>query len=438
MTKNTLTSNLIQYNSVFKKHGVDISEHGNHLYHRFFKKKPQWTLHLSTRSVDTLNLLNLILPKVKASKVPFRIIKNQFLQYQLNAGIFGVDEIGKVISLYPETAASALSLADELNCASASFKGPIITSALRIGEVLYTETHKGSLDIDFPIQKQYLISKKRPARLGKFYVPLQIVKTSYKGNIYKAVSLKNLSFKTCLIKEGKPVALDDQFEREMKDRLLWQKTVLLDLSSSVLTPAYLDYFEDKDHSYLVMQHIEGVTLFQLVQEIYTRKNWNELSAVNKQKLLQLFIDALSIIISIHNKGYVQRDISDSNFMVMKNGKLCIIDFELSYNMVKKEPEHPFLLGTHGYMAPEQREYVNPDYTADIYSLGALLCFILTGTPPVNFLNPSLDHVLNKLNAITNDIGIANLIIHCLSPRRSDRPDLITIKQEVEEFIQSII
>lgn len=274
---------------------------------------------------------------------------------------------------------------------------------------------------------------KTPLFLGKYYLVIQLIKSSPKGNIYLALSL---SFKLCVIKQGNPKALLDQYNRDMRDRLLWQKSVLQDLTS-VVTPGYIDYFEEKEHSYLVMQYVDGVSLFEVVKDSYQDKTWASVSLDSRKKLLMLFISALDLVSSIHAKGYVHRDITDSNFMLLKDGTLCILDFELSYSVKDKQPSPPFLLGTFGYVAPEQLKYAKPDYKEDSYSLGALLCFLLTNIPPIQFITNNLQKVEWELCKITGDRAFSKIIIRCLSSKRLERPSITSLKKAVLTYFNKL-
>ncbi|SEB04933.1 serine/threonine protein kinase [Pedobacter hartonius] len=281
------------------------------------------------------------------------------------------------------------------------------------------------------------LTRIRPVRLGKYYVPIQLLKTSSKGDVYGAVSLRNFSFSRCIIKHGNPGALLDQYNRDMKDRLLWQKSVLEDLHESVVTPGYIDYFEAKGRSYLVIEYADGTTLFDVVKNSYQDKTWRTLPLKAKRTLLNLFIASLALVDSVHHKGYVHRDITDSNFMLLKDGRLCILDFELSYAVEKKTLEHPFLLGTFGYVAPEQLKQAKPDYKEDIYSLGALLCFLLSNTPPVKFVSSNLNQVQQKLLKITLSHSLTKVIIDCLSAKRSQRPSISILKTVVSKYLNQL-
>lgn len=427
----------MSYTPAFIKRGMTVYENHHYLYNNTVSKDPKWTLYLSVITIEIVRLLDIVLPFIKQNQVNFQIIKSDLLHYKLNAGMNGEDQIGKVISIYPESAGHAIELARVLNLLTGSFNGPLCSSALRIGKILYAENGKTAAPVDYPIEKQYRKKKKNRIILGRFYVAVEAVKRSFKGNIYKAVSFKGLKLRICIVKEGKPFALDDQFGREVKDRLLWQRTIIKDLENDVVTPSYYDYFEENGHSFLVMQHAEGVTLFEAVRNIYKGKNWKSIDKVQRRKLIKYFLNVLTIVRSIHNKGYVQRDISDSNFLVMPAGDLCIIDFELSYSMSRKEPAHPFLLGTFGYAAPEQLKYAVPDYKEDIYSLGAMLCFILTGIPPVTFIGFDLRKVSADLMKVTGDRNLNKIILSCLSHQRSERPAISKIEKAVLAYMDKL-
>jgi len=436
---NKIINNFIHsYKNDVQNYGFSVTEQHVYLQIGTIHSQNIPRLYVSVITVAIADLLKMILPLLKESAVPFLLIKNDKCNYMLNAGNYGEDEIGKVLIICPRTVQEAIYLIKQVNLATSNFSGPICPSANRIGRILYIERSPTIKGLAQSADARYIQAKKRRVIIGQCYVPIAIVKTSFKGTVYKAVSLKKLSFQTCLIKEGKPQALDDHLGRSVRDRLLWQKEVTIDLQDQAVTPAFYSYFEEHEHSYLVTQFIEGVTLFETVRAIYQGKSWSWINKTQKTSLLNLFLQALEIVKSIHQKGYVQRDISDSNFLVMSNGNLCIIDFELSYHMISHKPAPPFPLGTVGYAAPEQLELADPDYKEDIYALGALLCFMLTGIPPVHFISKNRAKLFKDLNGITKNSAFNKLTIRCLSLSRSERPDINTIQQGINDFMQTIV
>jgi formylglycine-generating enzyme required for sulfatase activity len=103
----------------------------------------------------------------------------------------------------------------------------------------------------------------------------------------------------------------------------------------------------------------------------------------------------------HDLGMVHRDIKPGNLMLMKNGRVKILDFGLARLRTKVLPGEGLTrtgsyMGTPEYMPPEQaRDASRADGRADVYSLGATLYCLLTGRPPFvkeNALDVMLAHV----------------------------------------------
>jgi len=426
---------VLSYQQILRQYGLSPTQLKDYVYCGNMDIKP-WELYISVITLQICELLDVIVPILKKTEASFKLIKDEKAHYGLNAGDYGEAQIGKVVVLYPKTKTEMLMLITAINLVTQKFNGPLCPTAQRIGKVLYADKSAFIKAIKNQVEKRY-IRRKRNRLLGKYYVPVSIIKTSFKGTAYKAVSLRKLSFKTCLIKEGNPFALDDHWGRTIKDRLLWQKKVLLDLRDDITTPSFYDYFEENEYSYLVIQYVEGNNLFDVVRTMYGDQNWNEISNKQQQTLLNYFLNVLDIVDTLHKKGYVQRDISDSNFLIMGDGRLCIIDFELSYNVITKEPEHPFPLGSIGYASPEQLRMECPDYKADIYSLGALLCFILTGIPPKHFITGDKKKMGLKLSNLLHDSRLTSVIIRCLAQNPAERPELLQLKIATQTFIHTI-
>jgi serine/threonine protein kinase len=171
-----------------------------------------------------------------------------------------------------------------------------------------------------------------------------------------------------------------------------------------------------------------------VVEFFAGRQWKELDAEKQAQLLRWFLEAVDLVGTIHEQGFVHRDVTDTNFILGGDGRLCIIDFELSYNIRLEKPDPPFLLGTYGYAAPEQLQYAVPDFSEDVYSLGALLCFMLTGIKPVELLHQ--DHHQNRarLCRLTGESGLSRLAFGCLNEKRQCRPTLKALRDGVNHHL----
>ena len=102
----------------------------------------------------------------------------------------------------------------------------------------------------------------------------------------------------------------------------------------------------------------------------------------------------------HGKGVLHRDLQPGNILLDENGEPMVSDFGLAkwLNETSDLTRTLETLGTPGYIAPEQAECRTADLTsgADIYSLGAILFYLLAGRPP--FVGPNVLSVIHQAAA----------------------------------------
>jgi serine/threonine protein kinase len=152
--------------------------------------------------------------------------------------------------------------------------------------------------------------------------------------------------------------------------------------------------------FFTMKLVEGKTLAWLLEN-------RDSPASDRRWFLTVFEKVLETVAYAHSKGVMHRDLKPSNIMVGAFGEVQVMDWGLS-KVVGAEvtsPEHPdasslaredraasrrdgrsetgSVMGTPAYMPPEQArgEVDSLDERSDVFSLGAILCEILTGKPP---------------------------------------------------------
>lgn len=131
------------------------------------------------------------------------------------------------------------------------------------------------------------------------------------------------------------------------------------------------FSDEGGNLFLPMEFVEGRTISQIVQSN---------GAFNEQEAISIFTKLLDAFTYIHNKSCIHRDVKPSNIMIRSDGSICVIDFGIAKDSKTSTGKTiGRVVGTDGYMSPEQANGYNIDTRTDIYSLGCLLHYMLTGT-----------------------------------------------------------
>ncbi|REG33293.1 serine/threonine protein kinase [Archangium gephyra] len=195
--------------------------------------------------------------------------------------------------------------------------------------------------------------------------------------------------------------------------------------------------EVQGKSFIAMQHIDGLPLNQLA---------GKLTPEQKAMVLR---DAAEGVHAAHRVGLIHRDLKPSNIMVERpqdGGLKCyVMDFGLARDWKEGMTASGSVLGTPHYMAPEQArgEVTRLDRRADVYSLGATLYHLLTGTYPVHGSNHL--EVLSNIptveprppRALDKDIpaDLEAIVLKCLEKERSARYDSArALAEDLDRFL----
>src|ERR1700722_2459585 len=130
--------------------------------------------------------------------------------------------------------------------------------------------------------------------------------------------------------------------------------------------------------YLVSELLEGETLRQQLER----------GPLPVRKAIDYGVQIAHGLAAAHDKGIVHRDLKPENLFVTKNGRIKILDFGLA-KLVQRDlsgdettmthrTDPGMMMGTVGYMSPEQVRGVAVDHRADIFAFGAILYEMLTG------------------------------------------------------------
>ena len=136
--------------------------------------------------------------------------------------------------------------------------------------------------------------------------------------------------------------------------------------------------EDGVH-YIVMEHVPGETLADVLRK-EGRLHPNRASSIAAS-----VADALGVA---HAARIVHRDVKPANVMLTPDGRTKLMDLGIARNMDGESITHASsILGTAGYVSPEQARGDPVDHRSDIYSLGCVLYEMLTGRQPFEAQDP---------------------------------------------------
>jgi serine/threonine protein kinase len=196
-----------------------------------------------------------------------------------------------------------------------------------------------------------------------------------------------------------------------------------------------DFATQGETSYVVMELLEGESLRTRLKQ----------GSLTPRKATELAIQIAEGLAAAHEKGIVHRDLKPENLWITKDGRLKIFDFGLAKQLgpmgarsdsyaptaalsLGHQTDHGMILGTLGYMSPEQVRGEAVDARADIFSFGAVLFEMLTGRHA--FVR---DTASDTLAAILRDDpletegtsrpippGLQRILHHCLEKRPEQR------------------
>ena len=140
--------------------------------------------------------------------------------------------------------------------------------------------------------------------------------------------------------------------------------------------------------------------------------------LTEAQIVALCVKLCDILIYLHGlkPPVIHRDIKPQNIIVKANGEISLIDFDIARTYDDEAKTDTQFIGTRTYAPPEQYGFSQTDCRADIYSLGVLLCYMLTGDTDV------------KKAAISNK-RLASIVRRCAAFSPEERySDMTAVKK----------
>jgi eukaryotic-like serine/threonine-protein kinase len=175
----------------------------------------------------------------------------------------------------------------------------------------------------------------------------------------------------------RPIALKRLAENLARDGDLHRRFLReARLAARIAHPNVVRVFDvgvDGDRPFIAMEYVEGETLAELVAR-RGRLPAAEAAGLGRQ--------ACAGLAAVHEAGLVHRDVKPQNLLLGNDGVLKVGDFGIALGTEgTRLTLAGTVLGTAGYLAPEQARGEQVTAAADIYALGAMLWELLTGKPP---------------------------------------------------------
>ena len=250
---------------------------------------------------------------------------------------------------------------------------------------------------------------------------------------------------------------DQSYGADLIARFVREARVQGQLEHPAVVPVHDLGIDPEGKPYFVMKRLTGTTLAEVFagydQDAALRDRWP------RRILLARLVDVCLAIELAHTRGVVHRDLKPENIMLGDFGEVYVLDWglarvtgELSQRFARIDG-HPEdgdsgrtlagdLLGTPGYMAPEQIRGEPVDVRADVYALGCLLYEILTGRPPLPRGLAALDLALGAAELRPSvrcpeadvPVELDELCARATAGDREQRPSARTLADAIQAYL----
>ncbi|MEU9510159.1 protein kinase [Micromonospora sp. NPDC048170] len=172
--------------------------------------------------------------------------------------------------------------------------------------------------------------------------------------------------------------------------------------------------------YLVMEYVDGQPLSSWLRRA---------GRLDPASTMSVVAQAAEALHTAHLAGIVHRDVKPGNLLVKADGRVVLVDFGIARSGTTAGiTAANVMLGTASYMSPEQAANQPVSPATDVYALGAVAYFCLTGQPPFDGDNPlqvALRHLQEEPPPLPPGIpaAVAALVEQAMAKRPGDRfPD----------------
>jgi len=240
------------------------------------------------------------------------------------------------------------------------------------------------------------------------------------GIVYRAYAPKTDQFVAIKI-----LVKDLLFNKEKQARFLREAQSAVILNHPNIAQLF-ELGDSRGTQYIVMEYVEGKTFREIIE-----KHPDGISIKGFLGMIKPIVDAL---VYAHSQGVVHRDLKPENLILNNLGSPVIVDFGLSKTSDTDAVTNGYItsqgmvLGSPGYMSPEQVSAQPQDHRSDIFSIGVIMYELICGVNPFYDDSPirAMQKILNDdpltLELIRPDLPLelSHLILKCLAKKPEDR------------------
>jgi serine/threonine-protein kinase len=206
-----------------------------------------------------------------------------------------------------------------------------------------------------------------PQRLGKYEL-VEVLGKGAMGVVYKAFDPdihRTVAIKTI----RKELIEDDDHAGTMMARFKNEARAAGRLSHPGIVAVY-DYGESSSVTYIAMEFVQGNSL---------REYFNRGTRFAERDIVSIMAQLLDALHHAHEQGVWHRDIKPANLIIMDSGRIKVADFGIARIDTSQLTLTGVVMGSPGYMAPEQYTAGTVDRRADLFAAGVVMYQLLTGT-----------------------------------------------------------
>jgi serine/threonine-protein kinase len=205
-----------------------------------------------------------------------------------------------------------------------------------------------------------------PERLGKYEV-VEVLGKGAMGVVYRAFDPD--IHRTVAIKTIRKELVDDHERAAMMFARFKNEARAAGRLSHPGIVAVHDYGDTGEVTYIAMEFVQGMSL---------RDYFNRGTRFQERDIVSIMSQLLEALQHAHEQGVWHRDIKPANLIVMNSGRVKIADFGIAKVETSQLTQTGLVMGSPGYMAPEQYGGGGVDWRADLFAAGVVMYQLLTG------------------------------------------------------------